>query len=71
MLKAKIIVKGNCMMCGKPIDSDNIFFCKECERRNGECLHERLKVVDTSTVRLERPIMAKEPKRKPKDKVER
>ena len=33
MLKAKVIVKGNCIICGKPID-DNVFFCKVCERGN-------------------------------------
>jgi rubrerythrin len=34
MLKAKVIVKGNCIICGKPIDNDNVFFCKVCERGN-------------------------------------
>lgn len=32
---AKIITAGKCMMCGKPIDGDGIFFCKECDKKHG------------------------------------
>lgn len=60
MLKAKVIVKGNCVVCGKPIDSDNIFLCKECERRNEECPHGRLEEVDTNTAKPGKLTMEKE-----------
>lgn len=29
----KIISRGNCMICGNPIDIDNIFLCSECMRK--------------------------------------
>lgn len=37
MANAKIITKGNCMFCGRPIDgdSDSIFFCSECDKKHG------------------------------------
>jgi hypothetical protein len=33
-LKAKIIVNGNCMMCGKPLTGNNLFICEECQKKN-------------------------------------
>lgn len=31
----KIVNKGKCMMCGKELtEDDDIFFCKECEKKN-------------------------------------
>lgn len=29
----KIIVNGNCMLCGKELKGDEIFFCKKCEKK--------------------------------------
>lgn len=29
----EIISRGNCTICGKPIDIDNIFLCSECMRK--------------------------------------
>ena len=29
----KIVVKGNCLACGREIDSENIFLCKECQKK--------------------------------------
>lgn len=31
--RAKIIVRGNCVLCGKPIDNDSLFFCKRCDEQ--------------------------------------
>ena len=28
--EAKVIIRGNCMMCGKEL-TEGLFFCKECE----------------------------------------
>ena len=28
--EAKVITRGNCMMCGKEL-TEGLFFCKECE----------------------------------------
>ena len=31
MIKAKVVNRGNCMLCGKELTEDEgIFFCKEC-----------------------------------------
>ena len=32
----EIISRGNCMICGKPIDIDNIFLCSECMKQKTE-----------------------------------
>lgn len=32
-LQVKAIVNGNCMMCGKELSGDKIFFCEECEKK--------------------------------------
>lgn len=33
----KVIVAGNCVLCGKRVDADNIFFCKDCQsKQNAE-----------------------------------
>lgn len=69
-----IIEAGNCARCGKRIgNSGYVFLCEECARKEEKkrCLHERPKEAGTDTARPERPIMAREPKRKPKSKVER
>lgn len=29
-----VVVKGNCVSCGKEIDGNNIFLCCECKERN-------------------------------------
>lgn len=31
MDKAKIVVNGNCILCGKPLNCGRLFICKECE----------------------------------------
>lgn len=33
--EAKVITRGNCMMCGKELD-EGLFFCKECEPYKAE-----------------------------------
>ena len=30
--EAKVITRGNCMMCGKEL-TEGLFFCKECEEK--------------------------------------
>lgn len=35
-LKAKIIVNGNCMICGKPLTGNNLFICEECQKIESE-----------------------------------
>ncbi len=30
--EAKVITRGNCMMCGKEL-TEGLFFCKECEAK--------------------------------------
>lgn len=31
MIEAKVVNRGNCMLCGKELTEDEgIFFCKEC-----------------------------------------
>ena len=29
----EVIVAGNCLVCGKPIEGDNIFLCDECSSK--------------------------------------
>jgi hypothetical protein len=29
----KVVVAGNCVSCGKHIDSDNVFLCKDCQSK--------------------------------------
>lgn len=29
----ELVVKGNCTACGREIDGDNIFLCKECQKK--------------------------------------
>jgi len=29
--KAKVVVSGNCIVCGKQLDCGRLFVCKECE----------------------------------------
>ena len=32
MIEAKVVVRGNCMLCGKELTEDEgIFFCKNCQ----------------------------------------
>ena len=31
-MRAKVITRGNCMMCGKEL-TEGLFFCKECEEK--------------------------------------
>lgn len=31
--KAKVITRGNCMICGKEL-TEGLFFCKECENKS-------------------------------------
>lgn len=33
--EAKVITRGNCMLCGKEL-TEGIFFCKECEAKDGK-----------------------------------
>lgn len=33
--EAKVITRGNCMMCGKEL-TEGLFFCKECEAKAAE-----------------------------------
>lgn len=35
-LKFKVIVNGNCMMCGKPLSGERIFLCETCEKPEKE-----------------------------------
>lgn len=30
--EAKVITRGNCVLCGKPL-TEGLFFCKECESK--------------------------------------
>lgn len=33
----KVVVAGNCVSCGKHINGDNIFLCKDCQsKQNAE-----------------------------------
>ena len=33
----KIVVKGNCTACGKPLgENDGLFLCAECQKKNNE-----------------------------------
>ena len=32
----KVIVAGKCCICGKPIDTDRIFLCESCGKKNKE-----------------------------------
>lgn len=34
--KAKIVVNGNCAVCGKPLTGNNIFICKECQGKENK-----------------------------------
>lgn len=66
-----IIEAGNCVYCGRHIDDGgHIFLCEECRRKEEEreCLHGKQKEEAIAMERLEKFIMAKEPKRKPTDK---
>lgn len=29
----ELVVKGNCLSCEREIDGDNIFLCKECQKK--------------------------------------
>lgn len=29
----KAVVRGNCTICGKPIDCDSIFTCRSCQEK--------------------------------------
>ena len=31
--RKKPVVAGDCVACGKPIDDDNIFLCKDCRKK--------------------------------------
>lgn len=33
-LKAKIIVNGNCMICGRLLTGNNLFICEECQKKS-------------------------------------
>lgn len=35
-LGIKVIVNGNCMICGKPLNNDRIFLCETCEKKEKE-----------------------------------
>jgi len=35
-LGIKVIVNGNCMICGKPLDNGRIFLCETCEKKEKE-----------------------------------
>lgn len=35
-IKAKVVVAGNCLLCGKPIDDNNIFICNDCKKKQEE-----------------------------------
>lgn len=37
----KLVVKGNCPVCGREIDGDNIFLCKECQKKQKSWNHGR------------------------------
>lgn len=65
-----IIERGNCTVCGSHIDDGGIFLCTKCREENEKCLHGKPKVAGTDTVKQERPITVREPKRKPTDRVE-
>ena len=28
-----VVVAGNCMVCGKPIDDNHLFLCKDCQKK--------------------------------------
>lgn len=30
----KVVVAGNCVSCGKRLDNDSIFLCKDCQSKN-------------------------------------
>lgn len=32
-IKFKIIVNGNCMICGKELTGDRIFICEKCSKK--------------------------------------
>lgn len=37
MFSHKIVVKGNCTACGKPLgENDGLFLCVECQKKNNE-----------------------------------
>lgn len=32
-IKFRIIVNGNCMICGKELNEDRFFICEECSKK--------------------------------------
>lgn len=35
--KIEVVVSGNCVVCGKPLNFGRLFICKECEAKNLIC----------------------------------
>ena len=42
----KVIVAGKCCICGKPIDTDRIFLCESCGKKNKEYQEDKSKCVN-------------------------
>ena len=34
MGKTEVVVSGNCVVCGKQLNCERLFICKECESKN-------------------------------------
>lgn len=36
----KVVTRGNCVLCGKPL-TEGLFFCKECEDKRNDTTNKR------------------------------
>lgn len=52
-MEIKIVNRGNCMLCGKPL-TEGLFFCEDCEKQIIEASNENVKENKGYSVKKER-----------------
>lgn len=55
----EIISRGNCMICGKPIDIDNIFLCSDCVKKESNATKEQREQLDLMRARAQMNVKSR------------